>query len=103
MALTQNDHVIEQLASNTSNQPLGVGVLPRRRWRSHDFLNSQSTQFPADFLAIYGIAVSQQIARCRLKGEGLYQLLRRPNGGRMLGHIEVKHPASVMAEDDKNK
>ena len=103
MSLVQNHHVIEQLASNTSNQPLGVGVLPGRCGCGHDFLNSQSTQFPADFLAIYGIAVSQQIARRRLEWEGLNKLLRRPLGGWMLGHVEVKHPAPVMAEDDQDK
>jgi hypothetical protein len=27
MSLIQNDHVIEQLASNTSNQPLGVEII----------------------------------------------------------------------------
>ena len=103
MSLIQNNHLIEQLTPNGAYQPLGVGVLPRRRWRGHDFLNSQSTLFPADFLAIYGIAVSQEIARRRLKWEGLNQLLRRPFGGRMLGHVEVKHSAPLMAENDQHK
>jgi hypothetical protein len=103
MVLIQNDHVIEQLASNTSNQPLGVCVLPRRCGRCHDFLNSQRTQFPADLLATNRITVSQQIARHRLKWKCLDQLLRRPFGGWMLGHIEVKHPAPVMAEDHQDK
>jgi len=59
MSLIQNDHVIKQLASNTSNQPLGVGVLPRRCWRGHDFFNPQGMQLPANLTTENGIAVSQ--------------------------------------------
>ena len=103
MSLIQNHHVNEQLTPDGAYQPLGVRVLPGRCWRGHDFFNSHSTQFPADFLAIYGIAVSQYVARRRLEWEGLNKLLRRPLGGWMLDHVEVKHLAPVMAEDHQDK
>jgi len=44
------------------------------------------------------IAVAQQVARKLVKGERFSQLLYRPGGRRMGGHIEVQNAPPVMGQ-----
>ncbi len=48
------------------------------------------------------IAVAQQVARELVKGKCLPQLLSRPLGGRVGGHIEVQNAAAVMGQHQKH-
>jgi hypothetical protein len=37
MALVQDDHVIQAFATNTSDEPLDVRILPRTPWGNQHF------------------------------------------------------------------
>ncbi len=50
---------------------------------------------------LFTIAITDQILRIFVEGEGLDDLLCAPCRGRMGGDIEVDEPASVMPEHDE--
>src|ERR1019366_4887848 len=54
-------------------------------------------------LAVISVTIAQQIARSRVPGEGLQELLRRPLRSRVAGHREVNGAATVMRKDDEHK
>jgi hypothetical protein len=98
----EHDHMIEALTSNGTNHPLHIGSLPRRaRCRQH-FLDAHVSHLFSELLAEDGIAVTKQVTRELGKGKGLPQLLPRPLGGRVGGHIEVKNATSVMGQYQKH-
>jgi hypothetical protein len=47
------------------------------------------------------IAVTDQVARGRIKGKRFHHLLRRPLSCGMLGHVEVDDLAAIMAQHQK--
>jgi hypothetical protein len=59
-------------------------------------VDAQVRGTPLKACAIHGIAIAEQILRRSLPGKGLDELLRRPLGRWMLGHIEVEDLPSVV-------
>ena len=51
-----------------------------------------------EVIAENGIAITEQVARELVKGKCLPQLLSRPFGRRVGGHIEVKNATAVMGQ-----
>src|SRR5271166_4088515 len=54
-------------------------------------------------LAVYAVAIAQEITRSSIPGEGLQQLLGCPFRGRMSSDCEVNGAATVMRKDDEYK
>ena len=52
MALTENDHVIEALATYRADQPLHVGILPRTAVRGLDIFDTERLDAPRKFFAV---------------------------------------------------
>ena len=98
----QHDYMIEALAPNGTNHPLHIGSLPRRARRGQQFVDAHVPHLSSECIAEDRITVAQQVAREWVKGKGFSQLLSRPLGGRMSGHIEMKNTPSVMGEDQKH-
>ena len=101
MPLAQHDVVIEAFTADRSDHPLSERVLPGRTWRDHDFLDSHVLESLLEAVAVDAIAITDQIRRYLVEGEGLDDLLCGPCRGRMGGDIEVDEPASVMSEHDE--
>src|SRR5215471_498676 len=80
---TENDHVIQALPPNGADHPLDVRTLPRRSWRSQQFLNAQLFPLLGEFATEDAVAVAQQIARRAVPRKRLPRLLRGPFRSRM--------------------
>src|SRR5215472_5496148 len=94
----EHNDVIETLASNRSDKPFGVGILPGRTRCGEDFLDAHGLRRLCP--SVEGvIAVADQIARRSVPGECLPQLLNRPCRGGMLGDGYV-HDASPLMDED---
>src|SRR5467141_1916375 len=98
----EHNHMIEALASNGSNHSLYIGSLPRRARRRQNFADAHASHLVSEVIAKDSIAVPQQVARELVKGKCLPQLLSRPLGGRVGGHIEVQDAAPVMGQHQKH-
>src|SRR5271165_5099102 len=86
--LVENDHLIQALPADGSNHALDVGSLPRRaRGRKH-FLDAQSFRLFHNVVTINAISIPQKIVGSAVPRKCLDQLLCRPLGRRMGGHME---------------
>jgi len=62
-----------------------------------------STLRLTDPLAVYTVAVPNQITRSSIKRERFYQLMRRPLCRRVLGDVEVDDSPSIVSEIDEDE
>jgi hypothetical protein len=71
---------------------------PRPRLRCRlDFADPQGLDVAREQDAVDRIAVAQQVARGRLPGERLHELLDRPLGRGSGGHVAMDHALSVFS------
>ena len=95
---TENHHVIEALPPNGADHALDVRTLPRRSWRSQQFLNSQLFPLLGEFGTEDAVAVAQQIARRAVSRKRLPQLLRAPFRGWMSGDAKMQNAPPLMRQ-----
>src|SRR5262245_16314520 len=82
--LGEDDHVVKQLPANRPDQSVHEWRLPRRSRCNYDLLDPHAPQTAPQLAAIDAVAVVDQVARRRVEGEGLPQLLGNPRSGRAL-------------------
>src|SRR5713226_919505 len=101
VSLVEDNHVVEQFASDGADQALGEGVLPRRArcgenlGRAHA-LHSLPKLAPED-----AVAIAEQVGRRRVIGKCFDNLPHGPSGGGAIGHVEVHDLAATVQQDDK--
>jgi hypothetical protein len=54
-------------------------------------------------LTVDAVAVAEEVGRRGLVREGVDELLSGPDGGGVLGHVEVDDPPAVVSEHDENE
>ncbi len=71
VSLAEDDHVVETLASNASNDPFDLGALPRGARRRRNLLDVESRNAPFEVRPVDSIAVSQHVTRRRIPRKGI--------------------------------
>jgi len=99
VAFIQHDHVVEQIAAAGANPTFGHTVLPRTAEAGSFRLDAIALHGADDFFVEIRTAIKDQIARRRVVGKCLAQLLGHPCAGRMSRHIEVKDAPPVVGDD----
>jgi hypothetical protein len=94
--------VIKALASDGADDPLRVGVLPRRVWRGADLLDAHAIRGGRE-RSKRVVAIVHEVVWGRVLRKGLPELLCGPEGGRMCGHRDVDDAATVMGKDDQDE
>jgi len=92
MVFAEHDHAVQTLPPKASDHALRIRILPRTARRREHWGHAQARHALLKDLAIRPIAVPEYVLRSRLPGEGRDQMLGRPLGGRMRGHIDVRPP-----------
>lgn len=94
--LVPDDHVVEALAAEGADQAFGKRILPRRVGRHGDFLHVERAEGAAEDGRVDAVAIAEEEARRGVVRPGFAQLLRRPRGGGVGGHVDVDDvPAGV--------
>jgi hypothetical protein len=78
MLLAQNNHMIDTLAPDRSDQPFGKAILPRRGWSNGLVPDAHGTQSARDDSAGDSIPISDHIARSHVPGRRLVDLTCNP-------------------------
>jgi hypothetical protein len=101
MLSIDDNQMIETLASNIANHSLDVWILKRRSRRGDHFFDLHPCHSEAKSFSVDLISISEQIAwRCIFR-KCFDHLLRRPDGRRMQGDIEVDNLSSIMKQEDE--
>src|SRR5262249_4428434 len=92
--LPKYDHVVETSPSDRADQPLDVGILPRRSGRSRLVPSAHRAQPLPEDGAIRSVPVPNKIARCTVPRKRLGNLAGNPLRGRVCRHPE-RYPQST--------
>ena len=101
MRLTQDDNMIQTLATDRSDQPFGKAILPRRGWRSRLVPDAHGAQSACDDGAIDAIPITDEVARRLIPRECLCYLARNPFGRRVCCDVDPDEVSTVQADDDE--
>ena len=103
MPLSKNDHVIETLSANATNEPFRKWILPWTSCCGEHLVNAHSLNPVPEMATVNSVTVPNQISRHNIFGECFDDLLRGPFCRGMLRHIEMQHAATLMCEDHEYK
>ena len=92
--------MVEAFASDRTDQPLNVTVLPRRPRRDRSISNSHSSQSARDRDTIGGVTVSDEVAWRLIPRERFCDLSGDPIGGRISSHVGPGEPSPLQPQDD---
>jgi hypothetical protein len=98
----EHNHVVEALTTDRADEPLYVGVLPRRARRGAHVLNAHRLCRPDERLKRQ-VPVVNEIARRLIPRECVTELLRRPGGTGTRRHGEMNDSAALVREDDEHE
>jgi hypothetical protein len=101
--LAKNENVIQTLAPDRTDQALGERILPGAVRRREDFGDPHALDAVAELLAIHLVTVAQGVGGRRVVWERGDDLLRGPDGGGVLGHVEVDDPPAMVGEHDEDE
>src|ERR1700693_1761494 len=89
VALTQSDHVIQQVTPAAFNPTLRNSILPRTPQRCADTFDFHRSDRGGDLRPILGIPIENEKPASGPIWEGLPQLLDDPQTGGMPRHVEI--------------
>jgi hypothetical protein len=100
--LVENDHVVQALAPEGSDQPFGDRVRARRPDRRQERLDAEASRPRHESPAVDGIPVPHEVPGCPSPRRRLDQLAPDPRGGRAGGHVQVDELAPGVADEDEH-
>ena len=103
MPLMEDDHLIQTLLTDTANEPLDIGILPRTLWSSQYFLDAHMAHTLPKVGAVDTVPIAEEIAWRLVPGTRFDHLLDRPLGRGMLRHVDVDDPPSIVGEDHEHE
>ena len=103
MSFVQYDHMIECVSAYTADDPLAIGILPRRRVAQSSLLQGPLLSRWLERRTVDRIPVPQQITRRGIPRECLNDLLGRPLGGWMFGDVDMHDTATLVSQHDKHE
>jgi hypothetical protein len=86
MPLAKHQDMVKAFASDRTDQPLTIAVLPWRPWRGRTIPNAHRPKAPGEDFAVYAIPIAHQIAWPLLPAVGLRQLATYPFRAGMCSH-----------------
>src|ERR1700722_1438559 len=115
MRLAQDNHMIDALTPDRSDQPFGKAILPRRGWCSGLVPDAHGTQSARDDNAVDSIPISDHIAGSHVPGKRLGYLTCNPLRRRVgcdvnpdeisaikaYNHEAVEHPEANGGDDEQ--
>src|SRR5438132_7613526 len=100
--LVEDDHVVEQLAADGADHARGEGVLPGRAWCCEDLGDAHTLNPSSELAPVDAVAIAKEIARRRVIGERLDDLLSGPGGSRRVRDVKMDDPPTMMLEDHEH-
>src|SRR3979490_2352321 len=99
MPLALDNHMIDALAPDRSDQPFGKAILPRRGWRGRPVPDAHSAQSASNHAAIDPIPIADEVARRLIPRKSLGDLTRNPFGRRTCSDVDPDKVPAVEPDD----
>src|SRR6267378_5628100 len=101
MHLTQDNHMIDALAPDRSDQPFGKAILPRRGWRGRLVPDAHGAKSACDNAPIDPIPIADEVVRSLIPGKGLRYLTCNPFGSRICCDVGPDELSAAEPDDDE--
>jgi hypothetical protein len=101
--VVQHHDVVEALAAQGPDEAFHVRILPRRPRRRLDFVDPHGLGSTREHDPVDRIAVAQEVARGRLPGERLHELLGRPLSRGGVGDVDADDASPVVRQDHEDE
>lgn len=95
--------MVQTLATDRSDQPLDVGVLPRGLRRRENFPKAQPVCRFTKLLSVASISISQQVARGAVPRKGFEQLASYPFRRGVFRDGHVDGPTTIVRQNYEDK
>ena len=102
MPFVQHDHVVEALPTYRADNAFATGILPGRAWGDRDFFNTHILDALGEVVAVDIVAITNDKTGCFLVRKGVDDLLGRPFGVGIRGHVEGNDLPPVVTENDED-
>src|SRR5258705_1555092 len=101
MRLAQDNHMIDALAPDRSDQPFDNAILPGRGWCGRLVPDAHGAQSACDDRTIDAIPVADQVARRLIPRKCLRYLTCNPLRGRVCCDVDPDQLSAVQPDDDE--
>jgi hypothetical protein len=98
----EGDDMVDALAADCSDQPLGKTVLPWRAWRNGLVADTHGSYSARDGSTVDPVAIADEVAWGLIPGEGFNNLLPDPFCRRVRGHIDPDKLSPSQPDNDQN-
>ena len=102
MLFAEGDDMVDALAADCSDQPLGKTVLPWRAWRNGLVADTHGSYSARDGSTVDPVAIADEVAWGLIPGEGFNNLLPDPFCRRVRGHIDPDKLSPSQPDNDQN-
>jgi hypothetical protein len=103
VSLAEDEHVIQALAPDRTDELLREGVLPRAGGRGQDFPDTHTLHALPERGTVDVIAIAKEVGWPGVLREGVHDLLGGPAGRGVLGHVEVDDAPAMVSEHDEDE
>ena len=103
VSFAKNENMIQTFAPDRTDEPLREGVLPWTERRGQHFTDSHALNALPKWVTVDAIAIAEEIGRRGVVREGVDELLGGPDGGGMLGDVEMEDASAVVGEHDEDE
>src|SRR5712672_3044584 len=97
----QNNHMIDALAPDRSDQPFGKAILPRRGWCGRLVPDAHGAKSACDNAPIDPIPIADEVVRSLIPGKGLRYLTRDPFCRRICCDVDPDEVSAAEPDDDE--
>src|SRR5713101_2733508 len=101
MHLAQDNHMIDALAPDRSDQPFGKAILPRRGWRGRLAPDAHGAKSACDNAPIDPIPIADEVVRSFIPGKGLRYLTGNPFCRRICSDVGPDALSAAEPDDDE--
>src|ERR1700704_5786539 len=98
MPLPEHDNMVQAIASNRTDRPFTISVLPRRSRRGRPIPNAHRPKATDEDVTVDGVAVTNDVSRRYFPTTGLGELVRNPFSRWVRGHSQPQDLATIVLQ-----
>ena len=95
--------MVQALAAYRADEPFREGILPRAVGGREPFADPHALHALPEGVAVALVAIAEERGRRGVFRGGVHELLGRPFGGGMLGHVDVEDAPPMVGEHDQDE
>jgi len=96
MPLAEHDNMVQAIASDRTDRPFTISILPRRSRRGWPIPNAHRPKAADEDVTVDGVAVTDDVSRRYVPTIGLGELARNPFSRWVRSHSQPQDLAAIL-------